>query len=301
MVDVMEGYMLRLWDRSLWMVKGSEFPEEGKVRAFPRRLGGYKCSGLDCGYRLVREIYPWLLRYDACVDMPTPQISLAEVEEVLDPFEEREGTDPYARRLKRLLEAESGVEVGVTGSSLLGVGRDVDLVAYGVEASAQVYEALSTLRRRGLLKPLGGRALIEEYRKNLEDAGVEFNGFVRRAAYRLLVGVYEGKPYSIRLVARRRPLYGCRRTVKISWVEMVVRILDSSKGFVTPAIYRVQPISGAPGYADDLGFLVTYRIRYMELPEDAVAHVSGYLEHIPGLGYAVVPDHPGGQVVLKWG
>ena len=299
MAEVMEGYMLRLWDGSLWMVKGSEFPEEDRVRAFPRRVGGYKCSGLNCGYKLAKEIYPWLLRYDACVDMHTPQVPLVDIEEVLDPLDERSETDPHARRLKRLLEAESGVEVGVTGSSLLGVGRDVDLVVYGLEASAQVYEVLSTLRRRGVLKPLSGSALMEEYRKNLEDTTVGLSRFRRRSAHRLLVGVYEGKPYSIRLVARRRPLYGCRRTIKISKVEMMAKVLDSSLGFVTPAIYRVQPLSGPPGYVDDVEFLVTSRIRYMELPEDIVVQVSGYLEYIPGLGYAVVPDHPGGRVVTK--
>ncbi len=299
MAEVMEGYMLRLWDGSLWMVKGTEFPGKGRIRAFPRQVGGYKCSGLDCGYRLAREIYPWLLHYDICVDMPTPQVPPAEVEEVLDPLEDRDETDPRARRLKRLLEAESGAEVGVTGSSLLGVGRDIDLIVYGFEASVQVYEALSTLRRRGVLKPLSGSALMEEYRKNLEDTRIGLSGFRRRAAHRLLVGVYEGKPYSIRLVARRRPIYGCRRTIKISRVEMAARILDSSKGFVTPAIYRIQPLSGPQVYASDVEFLVTYRIRYMELPECAMVQVSGYLEYIPGLGYAVVPDHPGGQVALK--
>ena len=294
----MEGYMFRMWDGSVWAVKGVEFQSGGRIRAFPRLVGDVKCSGLSCGYDIVREIYPWLLLYDPCVDMETPQIPLSDIASVYSPFSESPETDPDAKRLRRILEEESGVEVGITGSGLIGRGRDIDLVVYGYEESLQVYAALRSLRGRRVLKPLSGKPLVEEYRKNLEDTSIALEEYSKRAAQRLLVGVFEGKPYSIRLVSRKTPRYGCRRAVKICKAEILARIVDSSAGLLTPALYRIYPVAGNPPCIGDVKHLLTYRIRYMELPEGALIRATGYVEYVSSLGYVLVPDHPGGGVTV---
>ena len=175
---------------------------------------------------------------------------------------------------------------GVTGGLAYSPGRagDLDLVVYGARAGEEVYRALRDLREDGVTAPLRGRG------HGWSAADERLHGAL--ASARLLQGVYRGFVYEVRVVACTAPSH-CPR-IHVEGEAVVEGTVCGGAGYTTPSLYR---LCGA-GEAEWL--VMTYRLRYTELPRGLRVRVRGQVQVLCGLR-VIVPDHGGSVEPLGLG
>ncbi len=185
-----------------------------------------------------------------------------------------------ALALKRILEDYTGgSEVFLTGSAVLGGGRDIDLVLIG----GWNVEVLGRLRRKGLLKPPTPGMLYDEWLN--KHYHIPFNKYYELKKDSLLLGSFMGKPYSLRITLYGRGWNTCRDKVFsrkiIRRAEIVVK--EAVAKYTTPSRYRVV-------LRGDEYILETYRILYSELNPGEYTLINGYIETRRDNKY-IIPDH----------
>ncbi|MGC9105185.1 MAG: hypothetical protein ACP5HQ_02000 [Thermoprotei archaeon] len=245
---IAEGYFLK-YKGCFWAVKGCRHPE-GFAVAVPRKCGGIKVKRLTDALALVRARFPDLLRHDEVIGYPVPMVPLKEAE-VLDPFE-AEVKDPTARKFLDFFPGE----VGVTGSLLYDEEHnDMDFLSF----DSSHYTVLKRLREEGVTSPLE-EVNIKEVEGLTEDC------FRRLKARRVLEGVFEGEPYTFKIVQCVEE----GRVVKEREFNGRVTIKRAVKPYSLPVIYEVG--------GDLSGFAKSYRIRFTELSEGLTLLVSGRVQ-----------------------
>lgn len=186
------------------------------------------------------------------------------------------------------LSAEGGDLVGVTGSLAYDSEKaeDIDLVAYGPRIE-RVYKALHDLREDGITRPFRGRGHA------WSNSDYLLNSII--ASKRLLFGYYKGFEYNVRLVYCAKPA----RCIPIKVLGKAVLEADvvSSTSFSSPAFYmmRIRKILDT-----DVALLtglehiqmITFRLRYMEIPVGSRVIVRGEIETLEGV-LRIIPDHSG--------
>ncbi len=244
----MEGYFLK-YKGCVWAVKGCRHPE-GFAVAVPRKCGEIKVKRLSEALSLVRSRFPGLLKYDDVIGYPVPMIPLKDAE-VLDPFE-AEVRDPIARKF---LDHFPG-KVGITGSILYDeVHNDMDFLSFDLTH----YSVLKRLREDGITLPLR-EVNIREVEGLTEDC------FRRLKARRVLEGVFEGKPYTFKIVQCVEE----GRVVREYEFRGRVRIKRPVRPYSLPVVYEVE--------GDLNGFAKSYRTRFTELSEGMTLLVSGRVQ-----------------------
>ncbi len=298
MESLIEGFMAILYDGSIWMAKGIDTCSPGFSRMILYRIGRdkHRVRGLGESMRLAREIYPWLFRHDPCIDMEVPLIHHNLIREVIDP---RLAARKASGKAAELLDLLHEVTPGLTGSLALGLrGGDIDLVIYGFSESGKAYSILAELREKGVTRPLEGEALLSEYRKNVADTPFTLPEYRRIVSSKLLLGIYKGVPYSIRLIPVKKALIHRTRTRRLGWCTLKAVITDAGRSYMTPASYEISVLDAEGSWRRECleaARLETYRLRFMELKEGMLIKARGIVE-LRGSSYIVVPDHPGGLV-----
>ncbi len=164
--------------------------------------------------------------------------------------------------------------VGVTGGLIYSPRqtRDIDIVVY--DNPDKAYAVLRKLRRDGVTTPLD---------KIIDESWVSTDKSLHRlfADRRLLYGLYNDVPYSIRLVSCQKPIM-CRRGI-IRGMGRFTGILRWVKPYTTPAYYILET-------NDDKFLVYTLRLRYTELPNGFKVVIEGNIEEYCGLRI-IVPDH----------
>ncbi len=175
---------------------------------------------------------------------------------------------------------------GVTGGLAYSPGSasDIDLVVYGLGAGEEVYRALRDLREDGVTAPLWGRG----HGWSAADEGLH----EALATARLLQGVYRGFVYEVRVTACTAPSH-CPRIHVEGWA-VVEGVVCGGLGYTTPSLYRV---CGAGG---EEWLVMSYRLRYTELPRGLRVRVGGQVQRLCGLR-VLVPDHGGSVEPLGLG
>ena len=276
-----EGWIVRA-SGLVGFVKGCFHPLP-RIRFTPRVVGGRKLWDPRHALTLLGEAAPRLVGVDPCAGRPSGLAGGTDVEFV-DPLhasaELSTCTRPVCRAaasLARLLEAEAGVEVGVTGGLAYnpeGAG-DIDLVVYGQREADTVYEVLRSLRRRGVTAP----APPEGHGWSSLDRML--GGML--AGSRVLIGLYRGFEYNVKLVPCTSPARCVR--VRAAGRGMVRGRVCAASGHTVPAYYLV---CGRDGEA----VVLSYRLRYTEIPEGSTVEVAGRVEEWCG-GRYLVPDLDG--------
>ena len=220
-------------------------------------LGGLEAAVIDRGASGVRLVPPW------------------EAVERLQGCGSR-----VCRAALTLLEYihSAGVEAaGVTGGLAYnprGAG-DADLVVYGAGEAGRVYKLLRDLREEGVTEPFRGRG--HGWSRRDETLGAAL------AEHRLLIGLLGGVEYNVRLVACKAP--GPCWPIRVVGEAVVEATVCGGLAYTTPSIYR---LCGARA-----SFMMSYRLRYAEIPVGARIRAAGRLEeHCPGL-LVLNPDHGG--------
>ncbi|BEP17093.1 hypothetical protein PYJP_04450 [Pyrofollis japonicus] len=177
--------------------------------------------------------------------------------------------------------------VGITGGLAYNprTASDIDVVVFGSRID-DVYKLLVEMRKEGITKPYSGTGHAWSH----EDMKLH-NLLSRR---RVLIGMYNGFEYNVRLIYCCRPAH-CTPFKLLGEAEIRARIL-SSTNYSTPSIYLLSVVSIKGKYWENILpnklYMLTYRIRYMEIPNNAVIDIMGSLEEQEGL-IRIVPDHDG--------
>lgn len=198
-----------------------------------------------------------------------------------------------------LLEYISSVTdlVGVTGGlayNPLGA-NDIDIVVYGSRIET-VYNVLRDLRYDGVTSPFTGRG------HGWSNYDYTLNSVIARLRY--LLGYYKGYEYNVRLIY-------CTRPARCTPIQVLGRIMleaevVSALGFSTPSLYVLRPrrihtenraILNKITKARSLQ-MITYRLRYAEIPVKTIITVKGELESHEGV-LRVIPDHGGNIRITK--
>ncbi len=280
----------------MWMVKGC-YHREGYVIALPRyKLDGYKIKELAKSFEIARS--QGFLVFDENLDSLVPAIPVGEVEYCLDPFNTSTlglgGIGETAWKLKLLLSRKAGVSldsIGITGSLLaktvvpgIRVG-DIDIVVRGFEESRRVYEALRRLRDEGVLSSVNSPVYRELEVQNPKTR-------LELMKNRLLEGLYEDTPYSIRLIPCRRQQNTTSRIKRLGWWEGVIEVIEQTQPYIMPYQYRIHVVKTNTRYKPT--GLISYRMRFSELPLGLRLYVRGILEYHEGEGeLKICPDQPG--------
>jgi len=285
---VSEGFIV-LFKGYLWMVKGCRHPE-GSIVAYPRyKLGsGVKLKSLSESIRVAERL--GYLKLDSCLKTWLPMISEDEIDQMLDPYSSEASGKLFGsfRELFNLLRDAAPGHIGVTGSFLASNlipqlrPRDLDVVVDGVEAGYSVYRVLKELRMVGLTSPAPLDMVGEHEGSDARTREVLLS-------VRVLEGVYRGEaPYSVRIL-------GCD-VVEDVCVERVedfsgkLRVVEGVRPISMPYIYRT-----AEGI-----LMVSYRMRFSEIPEGAVLHVDRCRLEEWSSGFRVVSlDAPSCSVVVE--
>ena len=284
-----EGWLVRS-STFIGFIKGCFHPLP-RLRFIPRLVSGVKTWDAGRAVKLLENTNPGLVDEDPCtghrVALVDPGREGVELVSPLAAAAALEGCRlPICRAALELLTAlrDGGVGlVGVTGGLAYDPRKasDIDVVVYGQEHVDTAYQVLAELRREGVT----GEAPPRGHGWTALDRELAL-----AARGRLLLGLYKGYEYNVRLVPCTRPA-ACTRVHGLGMVRLKGRICGGVN-YTTPAFYRL--CSAADSV---VAVVVTYRLRYMELPDGLPVEVYGRLEEWCGGGRYVVPDM-GGYVRL---
>ncbi|MEM1619247.1 MAG: hypothetical protein QXU52_00620 [Fervidicoccaceae archaeon] len=259
------------WLRHAWIVRGVDQPE-GRVLALPRySLAGdrWKSKEPEEAARRVELLDRSLLSYSRCHGriVPLPPLRRLEEARTLSPLEPERcsvsSSDPACELLEEL-RRETGVEsIGLTGSALLfpklvlGPGRDVDLVCYGLDESRELY---GFLRENAFLEPLEVGEVLDMLR---EQGRIASRELIERERLKALQGKRRGLRVYVRLVpARPREPGLCEREVlKVGQVLVEGEVVDAERSWIYPCSYGVETEAGLIEVVSDRG-------RFCELAEE---------------------------------
>lgn len=244
---ITEGYFVE-YKGIIWSVKGCFHPE-GYVVALPRKISEIKIKRLSDAMKLVRERFPFLLRFVKEIGFEVPLIPLEE-SKILDPFK------------VKVEDAEIGEfisyfkNVGITGSMLYeGKGNDIDLISFDPDN----YNVLKVLRERKITLPLLDVNVEEIETLSAED-------FSRLKQNRVLEGVYKGLPYTFKIVQ-------CEDFGEVISQEEFNGVVEINKA--------LKPYTIPVKYLDEKRNLVitSFRTRFTELSTSTKLYVKGKILH----------------------
>ncbi len=286
----------------LWIVKGCHH-EENRIIALPRyRLDGVKIKELAKSLEIARR-YGFLV-FNENLDALVPALPLDEIEYCLNPFNTStlnlDDIGGTAWELKILLAREAGISldsIGVTGSLLAKTvipsieAGDIDIVVRGTRESEKAYRALRRLREKGILSSVNSPVYRE---LEVQDEKTRHTLMKKR----LLEGLYKNTPYSIRLIPCRKQQAITGRIKRLGWWEGVLEIIEHIQPYIMPYHYKIRVIRTNNPYKPTS--LISYRMRFSELPLGLRLYVRGILEYHVGEGeLKICPDHPGSKTLIQ--
>lgn len=264
-----EGDIVKHVDGSLWVVKGCVHPPEGYV-SIPRVLDGRKLKRLADALELVKRYYFHYVKNVPEVGREVPVVPLVDILSVRRwSVEGRKCDDVLLCQLLQTFEA-LGLNCGVAGSHLGGYsGAESDVDIHCLD-NPGAYDKVASLYSLGILKHLDlGEASREvaEVHESLDP-----KRHAELIARRYLQGAYKRKRITIRMIDCDRvrrflgPYTDSRRA------ELIVKIAESD--YRTPAIMRADVVR-APVAVDRDTYLLTHRLRFIELPTGTLLCVNG--------------------------
>ncbi len=280
-------------------VKGIIHPPK-RVIAFPkhpeRKHIVASITSIDDAYAYLRETMPEAILFDDHSGQVLPQIPIEKITSHLSArgwFIRNTPHDELTRRALELAEEickNSGVGLdymGLSGSILLGRQRetsDIDIVFYSRMKAEMIMEALSDLRRRGVLGPVDAKHLHDLAAKR-SDSPIPLHEWIRHESRKLLYGVYRGVIYSAKIVLLPSEYweeYGSARWRELGRTTLIARIMDDSYAIYTPNQYGIEVLRVLQGPEESYNIrrVVSFRSRFAEQARrDEEVRISGRIEY----------------------
>lgn len=296
-----DGVIVKARDH-LWMVKGC-FHGKNHVIALPRYgLNGDKIKELAKSLEIARGY--GFIAYNEHLDLAVPAIPVDRIEQCLNPFNTdtrglgRIGERAWELKLIIMRRAHvSSESIGITGSLLartLIPGLevvDIDIVVRGVEESRRVYRALGRLREEGVISPINSPVYRE---LEVQDPRTRYMLMKNR----LLEGFYGNTPYSIRLIPCRRQQAFKSKIKRLGWWEGIIEIIEQTQPYIMPYQYRIHVVKTNSLHRPIS--LISYRMRFSELPIGLRLYLKGALEYHEDEGeLKICPDHSGSMARIQ--
>lgn len=291
-LELLEGYMVELRDKSIWEVKGFTHPLEGVV-CYPRYLVVkgriVKVASLREKIETVKSKYKKYLKSLSYLKSTHPLIPLSDIVKVYSPISKsreilkgRVG-DEVEETAKQFLEelVEAGVsrdKIGITGSILPRLHTktsDVDVIVYGLENSEKAYSKLEEMKSSGEIKPLHENYLREKLKLKSIDTPECLEHFENK----VLEGIYKNRVYTVKLtsidsVLRPKDFYVVERFNQKTYK---VRVVASENHYTIPWPARVRIVEGFN--EETISRIYTLRTRFTELYREGLKlEVRGSLE-----------------------
>jgi len=166
-----------------------------------------------------------------------------------------------------------GLKCGVTGSLLYGSysrNSDIDLVCMDTDSA---YKCLMKLRKEGLLQKLSLNEFVVEYFQVSE--GLDFRNHLKLVQNRVTQGRYKTRKYTLRIINPEREYLVLGPYVFERYTDMLIAKVVSSD-YRTPSIYAVNVLKPNITVGRKV-FIVSYRVRFTEIPENSVLLLSNAL------------------------
>jgi len=276
-MSFLEGDCVELHDGSIWIVKGCHHPVN-KVIALPRLLDGYKVKRLGEALRVAYRYYRHFIHYVDFIGRYVPVIPRTLIKKHLSALRTRCSEDAgilgrLCNELIDLLHMRCGLKCGVTGSLLYGSysrNSDIDLVCMDTDSA---YKCLMKLRKEGLLQKLSLNEFVVEYFQVSE--GLDFRNHLKLVQNRVTQGRYKTRKYTLRIINPEREYLVLGPYVFERYTDMLIAKVVSSD-YRTPSIYAVNVLKPNITVGRKV-FIVSYRVRFTEIPENSVLLLSNAL------------------------
>ncbi|MGC9148869.1 MAG: hypothetical protein ACP5GI_05460 [Sulfolobales archaeon] len=275
-----EGYYIKLFDESIWAVKGCCLLSNGLV-AIPRVISGVKIKRLREAMRIVSERYRNFLMKTSFSIEEIPVIPISDVILVYRPSKYSCSTTPERIRnvaldLLRIL-GDSGVDAYITGSLLYcgaDESSDIDAVVYSDNGYMDLREAIENLFKEKIFSRLS----IDEKKHVIERVSEGIDPF----SHSLLLNrsihefIFKGYMVSMRYVKCDKYIKDliCSSIKKYDFYKNSLLVIDDSRGIYTPSLYLSRDASG-----EEI-LLYSHRIRYANLRSGDVIRCRGYIEYL---------------------
>jgi len=240
----------------LWFIKGIQHPS-GKVIAFPR----YNLLNHRRDYdRLIGENRS----YWDCLKIEVEMVDLNEVKPFNPRFDER-----VLNIVNTLRDLIGFNDYLLTGSTILGDFRDIDIVIYGVEND--ILKNVVKLIDQGVLKR-SMYILVDEY--NSKHRGrLDYNTYMYIKRDTITHLEYGGFHVNFKFTKYKKGFNTCiDRVYRREFFNDEIEIVEPVEKYVIPARYIVKTTSG------EEYILETYREVYCELPSSKY-RVEGFIEY----------------------
>ena len=296
----LEGDCVELHDGSIWIVKGCHHPINNVI-ALPRLVNGRKVKRISEALMIVYRYYRHFITYVDFIGKYVPAIPRPLIRKHFSALRAQCPKDAgdigqLCSELVDLLYSECGLRCGVTGSLLYGgYSRDSDIDLVCVDAGGRAYNCLVRLREEGVLKKLSPADFVVEYVQVSE--GLNFSDHLKLALSRVTQGKYGSRRYTLRIISPERESLVLGPYIFERYVTNVIAKIVSSD-FRTPSVYAadvLKPYIAISGEA----FIVSFRVRFTEIPENSVLLISNALLALRRDGTIVISlDNPGTYVKI---
>jgi len=259
----------------LWFVKGYQHPIHGVV-GFPR----YNLINFDKPYdpsHAFDKLFYW--------DCLKQEIPLINPDEALF-IQPRE--NGYLMHLVRFVADSLGFDDYVlSGSILIGGGRDIDIVVYGFDD--EYIAMLEKLFDNEVFHRLNYYYLYNEcLSKHIHDTDPYTYLYIKKNTF--LHFIYRSIHFNIKFNKYVNGVFGCvDRVYRREFFNDFIEIVEPIDKYVIPSKYIVETSLGRV-------YLESYREMYAELPKGRYI-INGFLEYRDS-GVYVVPDHGSLRIVL---
>lgn len=166
----------------------------------------------------------------------------------------REAAGDARALLRELVELDSAIEIGVTGSVLLGVAgcsSDLDMTVYGIASFELAQHAARELVQRGVLQlPSSEQLIIAHSRRNCALAEQDYVWHESRKFNKF---VYRQRLVDLSCVEAPSRIASASGK-KIEHVKLVARVVDADRSYCHPAEYKIEH----PDISYVLSFTPTY-------------------------------------------
>ncbi|MCD6429047.1 MAG: hypothetical protein J7L12_05510 [Desulfurococcales archaeon] len=296
----LEGDCVELHDGSIWIVKGCHHPINNVI-ALPRLVNGRKVKRISKALGIVYRYYRHFITYVDFIGKYVPAIPRSLIRKHFSALRAQCPKDAgdigqLCSELVDLLYSECGLKCGVTGSLLYGAyskDSDIDLVC--MDAGDSTYDCLLKLRKKGVLKKLSPASFVVEYIQVSE--GLNFTDHLKSVLSRVTQGKYGSRRYTLRIISPERERLVLGPYIFEYYVSKVIAKIVSSD-FRTPSVYAADILKPYIAVGEK-AFIVSFRVRFTEIPENSILLISNALLALRRDGTIVISlDNPGTYVKI---
>ena len=285
---VHEGYVLRIFDGSLWLAKWNIHDNTENIIALPWKHRIKNQCFIE-SIKYAKTKYPYFMRVVKSYNRVLPVISRNHIRKIFNPYEESKrilkspkGYERIVRDLIMLIISEAGIDVDDIGVVHNSIYEPI-IVSKGKNLAYKIYNAIRRLFfTTSLFYHLEPEALFNIKK---HDIYVKISSRVLKSLYsrKYLNGVFNTISYTIRLLDDSFYNISDIEVKSFGRVTLIAKIVDDKNSIFYPSRYGVEVSSVAEGSfrAKFVSEIVAFNEGFREAAwEGSEVLVQGVLEKV---------------------